>query len=386
MVRFIHTSDWHLGRLLYNRSLLEDQAAVLNELVALIDQTSPHALVISGDVFDRSFPPEGAVTLFDRFLEQVADQRKLPVFLIPGNHDSCERLGFAAKLLRHRGVTIFARLEDALSPVRLVGDDGVEVLVYGIPFVEPLLTARFLNKPEITTPDEAIRALCRVMLEKKADSAPAVLLCHAFVAGSEGSESERDLFIGGSSVVDASAFSGFSYTALGHLHKPQSAGSVSIRYSGSLLAYSKSEVSHRKSVTEVCIDKDGKVQLQLHELKVLRALRYVEGELQELLRNAAIDPRPDDYIIAGYTDTGAVVDAYSQLRQSYCHLLHITRAGAFMPDSSPSLERQRQREHLTELELFSEFFSSVAGQELNDDEREDLINSLNELETLERRA
>jgi exonuclease SbcD len=387
MIRILHTSDWHLGRQLFGRSLIEDQTFVLDRLLDLIDSTKPHALFIAGDVFDRSLPPETAVTLLDNFLTEAAAKRGLKVFLIPGNHDSCERLGFASKLLRDRGVTIFATIEDSFSPVKITGEDGAQALVYGIPFVEPIVISRALERraalanAPLTTPDLAIRALCQALLAEKTEQLPKLLLCHAFVAGGESSESEKEIFIGGSSLVDSNAFAGFAYTALGHLHKPQSAGSPAVRYSGSLLKYSKSEIAHEKGILEVLIRPKGEAKVEIsfetHRLPILRQLRFIEAELAELLRAAGEDERRDDYIIASYTDTGAILDARAKLLAVYPNLLNVSRAQKFLPGSAPALAKERER--LSELDLFAEFFSASTGSELSADEREVLIGAINEL-------
>jgi len=384
MLRLLHTSDWHLGRQLYGHSLIDDQAFALERLLELIDRQKPHALLIAGDVFDRALPPEAAVTLLDRFLQRAAGQRELPVFMIPGNHDSCERLGFASGLLRDRGVTIFAKIEDAFQPVALKGDDGMEALIYGIPFVEPAVIARLLEDQELETPDLALKALCRKMLQAKACQRPAVLLCHAFVAGAETSESEKDIFIGGSSLVNPSAFEGFSYTALGHLHKPQSAGGASVRYSGSLLAYSKSEIPHTKGILEVRLDASSRAACAEHRLPCRRPLRAIEGEFETLLEQAKNDPAREDYVIATYTDHGAVLDAFSKLHAFYPFLLHVSRAIGFNPEELPALSRVRERQareqSVTELELFAEFYQAVAGQAMSEAERTALIEAIAELE------
>ena len=357
---------------------------MLDRLLELIDRTRPHALLISGDVFDRPLPPEAAVALFDRFLMETARKRDLPVLVIPGNHDSCERLGFASGLLREHGLVIFSKVEDAFEPVYIHGDDGCGSLVYGIPFVEPFMIGRALGRDQLDTPDAAIRALCRAILERKNEPHPAVLLCHALVTGGEGSESEREIFIGGASTVEASAFEGFAYTALGHLHKPQRAGADNIRYSGSLLPYSKSEVNHLKAINEVRIDHDGRIEIEAHHLKPLRRLRYIEGELLALLESGLADRERDDYMIAGLTDRGAVLDAFAKLQRIYPRLLHVSRSGDFSPEVSPALARLRERENLSELDLFSEFFQSATGDALDEGERAIVIETLAEIEREER--
>ena len=188
VIRILHSSDWHLGRFLYGRSLLEDQEFILKQLLALIDARQPHALFLAGDIFDRSFPPEDAVMLLNSFLNSTIHERKLPIFLIPGNHDSAERVGFAAQLLREQNLTIFSRIEDSLTPVPVIGDHGSTALVYGIPFVEPVIIARLLDQPEVRTHDEAIRALCErisTQHQSRFPGVPSILLCHAFVVGGE---------------------------------------------------------------------------------------------------------------------------------------------------------------------------------------------------------
>ncbi len=383
MIRLLHTSDWHLGRQLYGHSLLEDQAFALERLLELIDRTKPHGLLIAGDVFDRPLPPEAAVTLLDRFLNETANKRQLPVFLIPGNHDSCERLGFASRLLRERGVTIFAKIEDSFTPVRLKGEAGVEALIYGIPFVEPADIGRALGRTDLESPDQALSELCRELLAKNsttdASVLPRILLCHAFVAGAQTCDSEKEIFIGGSSIVNASAFQGFTYTALGHLHRPQEAGAEHIRYCGSLLPYSKSEIGYAKGVVEVQISSASQISHFMHQLPTRRPLRFLEGELSELVRQAASDPQRDDYIIASYTDQGAVLDAFTKLYAAYPNLLHVSRALGFSPSMLPMLEARVNRDTVSELDLFAEFFQAASGESLSEAERIALIKVVEEL-------
>jgi DNA repair protein SbcD/Mre11 len=382
MIRLLHTSDWHLGRLLYGKSLLDEQAQALDRLLELIDARKPDALLIAGDIFDRALPPEAAVKLFDSFCSRAVIERGLPVFVIPGNHDSAERIGFGSKLLRERGLTIYSRVEDSLSPVRLKGQSSNEVMIYGIPFVEPVQIARYLGNDELRTPDATVRGLVHKIMESHPKEIPSVLLCHAFVVGGEASESERDLFVGGSSFVAADAFEGFTYTALGHLHKPQQAGHESVRYSGSLLAYSKSEIDHIKSVTEIEIASDHTLKFTQHSLPLSRTLRYIEGEIETLLREGekTTGADRDAYVIAGLTDSGPVLDALARLRVIYPNILHVSRAGGYLSSTLPALEKIKAREQLSELELFAEFFNETTGQELSAEERTSLVAAIESLD------
>ncbi|MES2965143.1 MAG: exonuclease SbcCD subunit D [Bdellovibrionota bacterium] len=381
MIRLLHTSDWHLGRFLFGKSLLEDQAAALDRIVEIVDTVRPHAILIAGDVFDRPLPPEMAVRLFDDFLSRVVMERGRPVFLIPGNHDSAERLGFASRLLRDRGFTIFSKPEDALKPVRVRGDDGEEAMIFGIPFVEPVQIGRLLGRDDIRSFDQATRALTTEMKKQMVSGVPSVLLCHAFVVGGEASDSERDLYVGGSSHVDVGAFEGFAYTALGHLHKPQRAGHDRVRYSGSLYTYSKSEVEHAKSASEIRLTKDGSCEVVSHAIDPARRLRYLEDTLEILVTAGSKDERKDDYILAGLTDPGPVVDALARLRAVYPNLLHVSRVqGSFRPEEIPIAAKLREREAIDELDLFSEFVQETTGQALTADERSFVLDSIRELD------
>ncbi|MEK7357786.1 MAG: exonuclease SbcCD subunit D, partial [Bdellovibrionota bacterium] len=347
----------------------------------IIDAVKPDALLIAGDVFDRPLPPEAAVRLFDDFLSRVVMERSRPVFLIPGNHDSAERLGFASRLLRERGLTIFSKPEDALKPVKLKCDDGTEAMIFGIPFVEPVQIGRLLGREDIRTFDQATRALSAEMLKHSIAGMPSVLLCHAFVVGGEASDSERDLYVGGSSNVDISAFDGFAYTALGHLHKPQRAGSERVRYSGSLYTYSKSEIGHAKGVSEIRLSPDGTSEVVEHAIEPARRLTYVEGTLESLVAAAAQAERRDDYVLAGLTDPGPVVDALARLRSVYPNLLHVSRVqSAFLPTEIPTAARLNEREAISELDLFAAFVQETTGAELSADEREFVLESIRDLD------
>ncbi len=378
MIRLLHTSDWHLGRLLHGRSMLEDQTAALEQILVLIDRLAPDALLVAGDLFDRPTPPESAVRLFDEFLGKTVIDRSLKVILIPGNHDSADRVGFASRLLRYRGLTIFSKPEDALNPVTISSGDS-SVSVYGIPFLEPRLIGDYLGL-NLRSPDEAVRALCDAIRLKHDNATPAVLLSHAFVVGAQTSDSERDLFIGGSSHVSADAFDGFAYTALGHLHRAQAAGEENIRYSGSLLHYSKSEIGLEKSVTEIRIGGDGKVETALHPLKPLRALRYIENTLSAVIEGAASDSDKEDYVLVGLTDPGPVIDAAAQLRAAYPNLLHVSRVGGFLPDELPALERRKDRQRISELDLFAEFVNDTTGEPMSPEEVDAISEIIRELD------
>ena len=246
-MRFIHTSDWHIGRQFHNVSLLDDQRHVLDQIVHYIEQESVDALVIAGDIYDRSVPPAKAVELLDEYLSLICTVMKVPVILIPGNHDGAQRLRFGAKQLSTAGLHIMGDLKCVDDPVVLSTVDG-DVAFYGIPYNDPE-TVRNLFDASVSSYDDAHTWLVDKINAVKDNTRRNVLISHCFIDGAQESESERPLSIGGADRVSFEPCMDFDYVALGHLHSPQYKGAEHIRYSGSLLKYSFSEQQQNKGVT-----------------------------------------------------------------------------------------------------------------------------------------
>ena len=361
-MKFIHTSDWHLGRTLCNRSLLDDQAHVLAQIFDYAVRHQVDALVIAGDIYDRAVPPAAAVRLLNDFLLRMSRQG-IPLIMIPGNHDSADRLGFASQLLDPSGIHIIADFTQMLQPVRLETAEGV-VCFHGIPYADPE-PVKVLSGDNITTHEQAHRYLLeRIRESGNAGGAKAqVLISHCFVAGSQESESERPLSVGGADQVPVSLFDGFSYVALGHLHGPQAFREGKIQYSGSPLKYSFSEEKHRKGVVLVEIDAEGVAQTQLLPLTPLHDVRILEGTLDVLLAAAARDGASDDYLLARLTDRHAILDPLGKLRAVYPNMLQIEKPQLFRGESQPMLSIERLRRN--EYALFSDFFQQISGQPLS---------------------
>lgn len=244
-MRLLHTADWHLGRLLHNLSLLDDQRFVLDQLLAIVDREQVDAVLIAGDIYDRSVPPAAAVALLDDVLFALCETRGLPVVMISGNHDGARRLGFGARQLRQSGLHIISELDAAFTPVTLAAG-GVEVDVFGIPYADPEHVRSHFGA-DVRDFDAAHRYLLERIDEHRDPKRHAVLMSHCFVAGGSASDSERPLSLGGAESVAWAPMRNFDYVALGHLHGPQYRGEAHIRYSGSLLKYSFSEASHNKA-------------------------------------------------------------------------------------------------------------------------------------------
>ncbi len=312
-MRLLHTADWHLGRTLNGASFLEDQAALLRgQFLDILRDTRPDALLIAGDIFDRPIPPAEAMELLDEVLRRAILDLRVPVVLIPGNHDSPDRLRFGAALLREAGLHI---AESALGlPVVLADSHGpVHILPSG--YASPLLLAQLLGDRELADHDAGYGVLCRMLRGQCPGGARMVMVAHAFVAGAEETpDSERQLMVGGAKPVAPARFEGLHYVALGHLHRPQSLAGGRIRYSGSPLAYSFAEAGQAKSVTLVEMDAAGAVTTEAIPLTPARQLRRLRGTLEDLLRDPPAEGRRD-WLQVTLTDPGPVWDPMARLRE-----------------------------------------------------------------------
>jgi exonuclease SbcD len=390
-MRFLHTADWHLGRLFYGTSLIEEQSRLLDQLVDLASERKIQAFLIAGDLYDRSVPPADAVRLFDSFLTRMADAH-IPVIAIAGNHDSADRVGFGAQLMRDRGVHLCGRLELVEAPENhtvTLEDEHGPLQIYSIPFAEPAWVRQHLNREDLRSYEASMAALLDQLRDQHPANTRSILLAHAFVGGSseevEESESERPLSVGGTDFIDASVFQGFDYVALGHLHRPQQAGSERVHYSGSLYPYSFSEAEHAKSVQIVEMDAQGQCQIEKVQLHPQRTLRIVEGLLEEILEDAAQHlgaSGHDDYLLVRLLDEGALLHPLARLREFYPNVMQLERPvlEAQLHEGSGGSSPQLKR---TAAELFDDFFHEVSGEHLNPPQRQayaDAIEAMNRRE------
>ncbi len=344
-MRILHTSDWHLGRTLHGVDLLGHQAAFCDHLVELVRAESVDAVVVAGDVYDRAVPPVEAVQLLADVLRRLSESAT--VVVTPGNHDSAIRLGFGAELMRP-GVHLRARVADVGTPV-LLRDEHGPVAVHALPYLDPDAVRSVLaddGDEPLPRSHEAVvaAAMGRVRRDLAARTAAgtvagervrSVVLAHAFVVGGQASESERDIRVGGVDAVPAGVFAGVDYVALGHLHGPQEiafplpdggagpdggARTPVLRYSGSPLAYSFSELRHRKSSVLVDLGPYGVVRTELVRAPVPRRLAEVTGTLADLL-GAAGDGHEDDWLRAVVTDAVRPPELHARLKARFNHLL-----------------------------------------------------------------
>ena len=377
-MRLLHTADWHLGRVLDMHELLADQAHVLDQLVELVRESKPDAVLIAGDVFDRAVAPPDAVALLDDVLSRIAVGLRTPVVMIAGNHDSADRLGFGSRLMASGGLRVAGRVGATVEPLTLSDAHG-ETCIYALPYGEPA-AVRDAFATQVHDHEAAMRLRLDAIREAHPRSARSVLVAHAFVSGGSVSESERPLSIGGSGAVGHDVFDGFDYVALGHLHRPQTLKGK-LRYAGSLLKYSLSEVDHEKSVSLVELGAPGTLRIEEIRLSPRRDFRVIEGELAALVAAGRRDPRNQDYVHARLVDTAAVLDAKAKLQTVYPHLTGLRR---LVLEQGATETHRAARLQRTPAELFAEFFAEVTGGPLADEHAAQLDGVLARLDAEER--
>lgn len=359
-MRFLHTADWHLGRVYHGVSLLEDQAHVLREFVRIATDLRPDAILLAGDIYDRSVPPAEAVRLLDEVLTELVAGLGIPVVMIAGNHDGPDRLAFGSGMLGRAGLTVCGPVTDRVAPLVLRDAHG-DVAVYPLPYAEPALVRAAFGDDSLGDHNAALGAQLQAIRAAHPAGMRSVVVAHAFVLGSSESESERPLSVGGTGAVGASLFDGFDYVALGHLHRPQQAGSDRIHYAGSLLKYSFAEADHSKSINLVELDATGQCTVTRIALAPRRDLRILEDTLEAIVAAAAADPGREDYVLARLTDSGALLDAMGKLRTVYPNALAIER-----PVLHGESEGRAAADHrrIRVEDLFSSFYTEMTGQPL----------------------
>ena len=352
-MKFLHLADLHLGKRVNGFSMLEDQAHILRQILAILDDEQPDGVLIAGDVYDKSVPSVEAVGLLDSFLTELR-ARGVPVLLISGNHDSPERLAFGGRVMDSCGIHISPVYDGAVAPVTLHDELG-PVHVWLLPFVKPAHVRCWFPDADIESYTDAVaEAVAHMDIDTAARN---VLVTHQFVTGGARSGSE-ELSVGGTDNVDSGVFAPFDYVALGHLHGAQHIGRETIRYSGSPLKYSFSEARQHKSVTVVTLGEKGDVQVRTVALTPLRELREIRGSYDELTARSFYEHTTyrSDYLHLILTDEQDVFDAISRLRTIYPYLMTLdydnarTRAAGGM--SVPA-----ETERRTPLELFEALYT-----------------------------
>ncbi|ELA8124030.1 exonuclease SbcCD subunit D [Vibrio parahaemolyticus] len=374
-MKFIHTSDWHLGRQFHNVSLLEDQQAVLELLIQYIENNPVDAVIVAGDVYDRSVPPTIAIELLNRVVKRICGELNTPMILISGNHDGAERLGFGSEQMKRSGLHIISNFEDMLTPVVIESKAAGHVAFYGMPYNDPE-QVRYVYKEPVSTHDEAHKLLAEKITEQFQSEHRNILISHCFVDGAIESESERPLSIGGSDRVSHEHFLNFDYVALGHLHQPQKKGEEYIRYSGSLMKYSFGEQNQKKGFTLVEIGKDGFIGAEHIELTAPHEMRIVEGELEQILEWGKTDPKNEDYLLVRLMDKHAILNPMEKLRTVYPNVLHLEKPGMLIGVEQEMAQAKLAR---SEIDMFKDFFAEAQDSELSNEQEQAISDIIKQL-------
>lgn len=397
-MRFLHTADWHLGRIFYGQYLTDDQAHVLeHQFFTILKEEKIDGILLAGDVFDRAVPPIEAIELWDSIITRLAMDYKVPLFVVSGNHDGAERLEVGRSMLSESGIHIWGSPHHALQPFEFEGADG-RVAICPMPFSEPrrIGDALGLNSSEsklvdtdmtddtlfsyvddndqeavalnLHNYDQMYQAWSDYLYKQVPKQMRSIAISHAFVMGGEVGGSERTLSVGGSEQVSPHVFKNFHYTALGHLHGPQRMGADHIRYSGSPLKYSFDEHGQKKSFTIIDMDTNGKVDISIIPVEAKRDVVILEGYFEDLLNNKELQAKhKDDYVQARLLDTMPIMDGMAKLRQVYNRCMTIDLVGRVAAPIGDM--RDAVFKELNERQLFNQFAETVWKEPLTEAEQ-----------------
>ena len=366
-MKYIHLSDLHLGKRVNEFSMLEEQEAILNQILGIIDMEMPDGVLIAGDIYDKSVPPAEAVMLFDNFLAKLSE-KALQVFIISGNHDSPERIAFGSRIMDASGIHFSPVYNGKITPFVMKDAYGT-VNVYMLPVIKPAHVRRYFEEEEIVTYTDAVRTAVTAM--NVDSSARNVLLTHQFVTGASRCDSEEKS-VGGTDNVEADVFEVFDYVALGHIHTAQKCCAEKIRYCGTPLKYSFSEMRDVKSLTVVEFGEWGSAPvIRAVPLKPLHDMAELRGTFEELTSPDYYteNPRKEHYLRIILTNENDVPDAIARLRMIYPNVMHLEydNTRTKMNSGLSDLEASEQRGIF---ELFTLFYQEQNGKEMSDEQYE----------------
>lgn len=373
-MKFIHLSDLHIGKKVNGFSMLDEQKYILKQILDYIPEIKPDGVLIAGDVFDTGIASVDAIRLFERFLVSLSEIH-IPVFVISGNHDSADRLSYGSQFMSESGIYITKSLSGDISQITLSDEYG-EVNIYLLPFIRPA-DVKNIYETEFNNYTEAAKyVIDRMNVDTTKRN---VLVAHQYVTGALPSESETSVSVGGLDNIEKDVFDVFDYTALGHIHRPQNIGTQSVRYCGTPLKYSLSEIGTQKSLTVVELKEKGTLNIDTIPLKPKNDMRQIKGKYIDLVtRENYENTAVNDYIYAVLTDENDIPDALSKLRTIYPNIMSISyeRSNKFIDKISNTAQKAESR---TPLEFFDELFTTQNGEPLTDDDRKylgDLISGI----------
>ncbi len=373
-MKFIHLSDLHIGKRVNEFSMLEDQKYILKVILGIIDEEKPDAVLIAGDVYDKSIPTAEAVQLLDDFLCRLAE-RKLKTYIISGNHDSAERLAFGGRLMDMSGIHLSPVYDGTVKP-HTVNDACGKVNIYMLPFLKPANVRRFFPDSKIESYTDAIQVVVDHMNVNEDERN--IIMTHQFITGASRSESE-EVSVGGSDNVDVSVFDAFDYVALGHIHGPQKIKRETVRYCGTPLKYSFSEVNHKKTVTIVEMEEKEKVEIRTVPLIPLHDMREIKGKYEDIVLKENYDgTNTDDYMHITLTDEEEIPDVIGRLRVIYPNIMKLDYDNK-RTRNQQTLGMAENVETKSPLDLFAEFYEAQNSQPMSENQMEFIQNLISEI-------
>ncbi|GEL67010.1 exonuclease SbcCD subunit D [Marinilactibacillus psychrotolerans] len=373
-MRILHTADWHIGKIVNEFSMLEDQEYYLNQLVDKVKELNIDVLIMAGDLYDRAIPPKEAVTLANKIITRLIKEAGIPVLAIAGNHDSNERLEYAAELLETSNLFIEGMVKKITRKVTING-----VNFYLLPFSDHITVRQLLEQDDIKDLEDATKAQIELMKASMNLEETNILIAHGYIVNQtkesvEDSDSERPLSIGTAEFVDASLFEDFDYVALGHLHKAQKVKWEKIRYSGSPLKYSKSEVPHKKKSWVVEIEKD-KLEVEPIQIEPLRDMQVLRGTFEELMKSES-----NHYTFFELEDKDYVMDAMNQLRRRYPFAMGLEYIGRERNASKTAKQTQETLQKKSMVELFEDFYATYKLDTMDKNQKSAVEQVMNEVQ------
>ena len=373
-MKIMHLSDLHIGKKVNEYSMLQDQIYILKEILRIIDNEKVETVIIAGDVYDRSLPPNEALELFDEFLYQLSS-RNVNVFVISGNHDSPERISYGGRMMTENKIFLSPVYDGNVKPITL-NDDYGEVNFYLLPFVRPADIRRYFPDENIENYTDAVKVAIDNMNVDFSERN--ILVTHQFVTGAELSESE-DIIVGGTDNVSGEVFDGFDYVALGHIHREQTVGKDNIRYCGTPLKYSFSEAKNIKSVTILDFNDKGNIEYSKIPLTPFRNMREIRGTYYELtLKSNYESTNTEDYLHITLTDEEDIPDAIGKLRSIYPNIMkldydNLRTRGSGIVDAIENIESKSPSE------LFADLFKQQNNQDMSEEQEEIMRNLIDKI-------
>ncbi|EEH98867.1 exonuclease SbcCD subunit D [Clostridium tertium] len=373
-MKIFHMGDWHIGKLVNGFYMTEDQEFIIEKIYEAIKKEKPDVVVIAGDLYDRSVPPVHAVELLNKTMKKIVKDLNTKVIALAGNHDSNERVEFASSLLCDSGLYIVGNLKRKIDKIVLEDEYG-KVNFYPIPYADVPVVRDLFEDENIKTHDLAMQKIISEILNDFNEDERNIAVAHGYVTqmkednfeALEESDSEKPLSIGGTEYINSKHFEKFNYTALGHLHGPQKVGSDKIRYSGSLMKYSFSEVNQKKGITIVDIDENGDVDIEIYNLKPRRDFRVKTGTLEEIIKGFDNSSENyEDYIKVILKDKGELLDPMAKLRSIYPNVMELTREERVSRNSSRNVATNIKEK--SKITLFKNFYEDIMDECCSEEE------------------